>query len=281
MLKQDAPMALLVRIAGFLKAREPACVAAAARFLQRDRQDQLWVREKGSRIAGLIMQSRGSLFPVFNGKAPFFLKDFLAQSLQGRDFYAIQGIRKDVELLEQVFAWEGRCSTHSIDYDLMVLDQEPARLRAFIPGLILRYAEPRDEEGLFHLQAAYEQEEVLLKGRVFNPALCRLSLERIMHHEYLLLAQGKPGILGKINTNARSFSRYQIGGVYVLPEYRDLGIASFMAAAFARDLWHTGRGLSLFVKKQNPAARKVYLHVGFKVLEDYRISYYSLHEGAL
>jgi predicted GNAT family acetyltransferase len=275
MLEKDAPAALVLRVAAFLQERESYGVAASARFLKRDRQDRIWVREKRNGIAGLIIQSKGTLFPVFNGISPLFLKEFLVCGLQNLGFYTIQGIRRDVELLEQVFALGEVWSSNSIDYDLMVLDREPARVQSCFPGLILRYAEPEDQEELFHLQAAYEQEEVIPQGRVFNPAVCRLSLEHIMNHEYLLLAQGKSKILGKINTNAVSFSRYQIGGVYVLPDYRGLGIASFMAAAFVRDLRTTGSGLTLFVKKQNPAAREVYLRIGFSVLEDYRISYYA------
>ena len=278
-LENNPPPALVVQIRTFLQERESYCVAATARFLQRDIRDHIWLQENRyageKRISGLIIQSKGTLFPVFNGISPRFLKDFLVSGLQSRRFYAIQGIRKDVALLEQVLALRGICSTINIDYDLMVLDQEPAWLTSPFPELILRYAEPGDMEDLFHLQAAYEQEEVIPQGRVFNPALCRLTLEHIMTHEYLLLAQWKSKILGKINTSAASFSRYQIGGVYVCPDYRGLGIASYMGAAFVRDLRTTGKGLTLFVKKQNPPAREVYFRIGFKVLEDYRISYYE------
>ncbi|MDR0722868.1 MAG: GNAT family N-acetyltransferase, partial [Treponema sp.] len=252
-LENNPPPALIVQIRAFLQERESSCVAATARFLQRDIRDQIWLHRYAGerRISGLIIQSKGTLFPVFNGISPLFLKDFLVSGWQSLRFYAIQGIRKDVALLEQVLALRGICSTMSIDYDLMVLDQEPAWLTSSVPKLILRYAEPGDMEGLFRLQAAYEQEEVIPQGGVFNPALCRLSLEHIMTHEYLLLAQWKSKILGKINTSAASFSRYQIGGVYVCPDYRGLGIASYMGAAFVRDLRTTGRGFTLFVKKQN------------------------------
>ncbi|MDR2798594.1 MAG: GNAT family N-acetyltransferase, partial [Treponema sp.] len=267
MLENNPPLALVFQIRAFLQARESYCVAAMARFLHRDIRDQIWLEETryagAGSISGLIIQSKGTLFPVFNGINPRFLKDFLIHDLQDVRFYAIQGIRKDVALLEQVFALKGVCSTNGIDYDLMVLDQEPAQLKSCVSGLVLRYAEPRDMEELFRLQAAYEQEEVIPQGGVFNPALCRLSLEHIITHEYLLLAQWKSKILGKINTNAASFSRYQIGGVYVCPDYRGLGIASYMGAAFVRDLLTTGRGITLFVKKHNLPARAVYRRIGF------------------
>jgi predicted GNAT family acetyltransferase len=81
-------------------------------------------------------------------------------------------------------------------------------------------------------------------------------------------------IVGKINTNAASFTRLQVGGVYVLPEYRGLGIGRRMTAAFTGELIQQGRGLTLFVKKNNPAARSIYDRAGFTAAADYRISYY-------
>ncbi|MDR3193469.1 MAG: GNAT family N-acetyltransferase, partial [Treponema sp.] len=68
---------------------------------------------------------------------------------------------------------------------------------------------------------------------------------------------------------------YQIGGVYVHPAYRGRGIARRLCAELARELLAEGKGLSLFVKKQNPAARSVYRDIGFKTQADYRISYYQ------
>jgi predicted GNAT family acetyltransferase len=90
----------------------------------------------------------------------------------------------------------------------------------------------------------------------------------------MLVADLGGRLAGKINTNAVTFTRYQIGGVYVHPDYRGLGIARKMAAAFASGLIAQGKGISLFVKKANAAARKVYQRVGFETLGDYRINYY-------
>jgi predicted GNAT family acetyltransferase len=80
--------------------------------------------------------------------------------------------------------------------------------------------------------------------------------------------------VGKINTNAASFARVQIGGVYVLPEYRGLGIGRRMTSVFAAELQAQGWGVTLFVKKSNPAAQKIYRRIGFDDAGDYRISYY-------
>jgi predicted GNAT family acetyltransferase len=178
-----------------------------------------------------------------------------------------------VSLVESLFAAQGLSDFLHLDYDLMALDAEAVELAPPFPNLRLRYAEARDLAELLPLQAAYEREEVIPEGGGFDPARCLLSLEHIMRRERLLLAQGPSQIIGKINTNAASFSRYQIGGVYVRPEYRARGIASFMAAAFTRDLRRLGRGLTLFVKQCNPAAQAVYRRIGFQIIAAYRISY--------
>jgi predicted GNAT family acetyltransferase len=81
-------------------------------------------------------------------------------------------------------------------------------------------------------------------------------------------------MVGKINTNAAAFTRSQIGGVYVHPDYRGLGIATGLTAAMVQELAAAGKGVSLFVKKRNLAAQRVYRRIGFRVIGDYRICYY-------
>jgi predicted GNAT family acetyltransferase len=194
----------------------------------------------------------------------------------GRPIYVLQGLAEDTAIFENMLRALGYAMTDGINYRLMALDREPAAetLGAGPPDLILREPAPKDTEAVFPLQAAYEREEVLPRGTVFNPRNCRLSLAHILYRERILVAELDSRIVGKINTNAESFTRCQIGGVYVLPEYRDRGIATRMTAVLAAELIAAGRGISLFVKKQNPAALAVYRRIGFEVLGDYRICYY-------
>jgi predicted GNAT family acetyltransferase len=124
------------------------------------------------------------------------------------------------------------------------------------------------------LQAAYEQEEVLPGGAEFNPAVCRANLEHLLKHEQMLVACLGGHIGGKINTSASSFTRRQIGCVYVHPDCRGNGIAVRMTAVFLKSIIDEGCGITLFVKKRNAAARAVYQRVGLTVQGSYRISYY-------
>ncbi len=162
-----------------------------------------------------------------------------------------------------------------IDYDLMCIDRSPEDFyTARLTGLIIRKPQSNDMNDLAALQAAYEQEEVIPSAAEFNAAVSRLNTERIFSKEQMLVAELDGHLIGKINTNAATFSRYQVGGVYVAPDYRGRGIARRMASEFITGLVAQGRGISLFVKKSNPCARRVYQRIGFETLGDYRISYY-------
>ncbi|MDR2486203.1 MAG: GNAT family N-acetyltransferase [Treponema sp.] len=263
---------------GFLQTREPYCVAAAARFVKnRKGYEHAWsLQDEQGKITALLLHSKGSLFPVFNGRPNIPMPHFIERFLRKTRIHSVQGIRREAELLEAGMAPFGLIPVERIEYDLMALDRYPnsKSLNAGPRKLILDRPNPSDIDALFQLQAAYEQEEVLPTEAVFNPAVCRMTLEHIIAHEQILIAKLEGRILGKINTNAASFSRYQIGGVYVLPEYRRVGIASCLTAAFVRDIITAGKGVTLFVKKRNLAARSVYRRIGFVTLDDYRISYY-------
>ncbi|GHU62708.1 hypothetical protein FACS189445_5830 [Spirochaetia bacterium] len=275
----------------FLRSREQYCVTACAKFLQTHslrREDQAWrIEDPEGTIRGILLRSGGMLFPVFGNvqaiPPPRLMTGPLGcNGLLGRNFlnrpplYAIQGLLDDAVILDAALESLGYHAAEHRDYDLMALEKPPPGERpgAFPRELVLRKPGFTDLETMLPLQAGYEKEEVLPNDAVFNPASCRLNLSTILAREQSLIACLGDRIVGKINTNAASFTRIQIGGVYVLPEYRGLGIGRRMTAAFVGELMKQGRELTLFVKKNNPAARSIYAGAGFSVIADYRISYY-------
>ena len=262
----------------FLRDREQYCVSASARFLgMNDRRDYVWYMPgPEGEISALLLHTRHSLFPVFDKNKNIPRLRFLKRFPVRVPIHALQGLKEDTEILEAHMEEQGYYADERIDYALMSLDDEPnpQALKAGPQGLLLRRPAAGDEESLFALQSAYEQEEVLPRKAVFNPAVCRLNLENILSSEHTLVAELDKQVVGKINTSAESFTRYQIGGVYVRPDCRGLGIAARMTAFFVQDLLAQGKGITLFVKKQNNAALKVYRKTGFVILADYRISYF-------
>jgi ribosomal protein S18 acetylase RimI-like enzyme len=261
----------------FLRRVEPWCVGACGRFLDpRIRKDQVWAFEDREGISALLLFLRRTLFPVFNGQPDIPLLRVFRRYFRTASIHAIQGLREEVVELEETIARLGADPVDIIDYDLMALDREPAPsvFHRGPPGLLLRRPGPEDINGLFELQAGYEQEEIVHQGAAFHPAVCRLNLQRIIEGESILAAELNGRLVGKINISGRSFTRCQIGGVYVHPDYRGLGIAHRMTAEFLRPLIAGDWGVTLFVKKKNPAARSVYQNLGFRFIRDYRISYY-------
>ncbi|MDR2343467.1 MAG: GNAT family N-acetyltransferase, partial [Spirochaetaceae bacterium] len=229
-----------------LRMKEIYYVAACSRFRTMNFvKDHAWVLTSGGMGASaMLLHSRGSLFPVFNGKTDITLPSFLVRALKNITIYSLQGLAEEVETLEALLLPLGLRSRETVNFKLMALEKSPKAVK--VPeGITLRLAERSDLDALLPLQAAYEKEEVLPAGSIFNIRGCRYNLERIIAEEKMLVAMIDKRIAARINTNAESYSRCQIGGVYVLPEYRGRGIASCITAAFSRFLLAENRGVNL------------------------------------
>jgi predicted GNAT family acetyltransferase len=81
--------------------------------------------------------------------------------------------------------------------------------------------------------------------------------------------------LSKAGTNARGFDADQIGGVFTVEEERGRGLARRVMDALLGRIFQEKSQASLFVKKLNPAAVTLYRRLGFRELEDFRISYFG------
>jgi GNAT superfamily N-acetyltransferase len=257
----------------FLRERETRCVNACARFIHPAKNGRIWfLPDEAGNIASLLLYSGNSFIPVLGEHQDIPAPRFLSVI----PLYFMQGLTPDVDIFEGFLAKSGRPSAYRIDYDLMYIDREPqaGAFPAGPAGLVLRTPDMADIEALFPLQAAYEREEVLPLNKDLIPSVCRLALEHIVKKEHVLAACLGGRIVGKANTNAKSFTCCQIGGVYVHPDYRRQGIGTLMTAALVQNLIARGKGVSLFVKKRNTPARAAYRRIGFKSIGDYRIVYY-------
>ena len=268
----------------FLKTQESFCVSACSKFIMfNTAQDHLWTIRAGrtskapqERITNLLFHCQRVLYPIFADRTSIPVPRFMERFARKISIHAIQGIAKDVAILETILGAYGYRISDAFDYDLMSLDQAPTEesLHKGPNDLILRSPELSDLEALYPLQAAYEIEEVLPKGAVFNPASCLANLQHTLGQEPALVAMLDGRMIGKAQVNAASFSRLQIGGVYVHPDYRGRGIATRMTAVLSQQLLAMNKGLTLFVKKRNTPAQRAYSTIGFKTIGDYRICYY-------
>jgi len=260
-----------------LKSQERWCMNACNRYINRNpKEDNVWLlRNKAGEMFALMAHIKQSLLPVLCGQKNIPPPHFLRGLFGTVPIHSLQGKKEDVLIMEAALEKIGLYAAEKIDYDLMCIDRPPENFHmGSLAGLIIRKPQSSDIDALAALQAAYEQEEVIPSAAEFNAAVSRLNTERIFSKEQMLVAELDGHLIGKINTNAATFSRYQVGGVYVAPDYRDRGIARRMAGEFITGLVAQGRGISLFVKKSNPCARRVYQRIGFEIVGDYRISYY-------
>ncbi|MCL2609980.1 MAG: GNAT family N-acetyltransferase [Treponema sp.] len=264
-------------VRALLRANEHLCLNAYDRLInRRESNSRAWVlRDGGEDLAALVYAGKG-LLPVLGGRRgmippPLFLRGIF-RVLPVR---SLQGIESDMLLIENQMEGMGFYADEKIRFDLMGLDRLPHAGPTGPEGLVIRRAKYADMDALVTMQAAYEVEEVLPAGKKLNMAFSRMNAEKIFVHERLLVAELDGDLVGKVNTTASSSTRCQIGGVYIRPDYRGLGIASRLTAEFSAELIRAGMGISLFVKKHNIAARKAYLKVGFAILGNYRINYYG------
>jgi ribosomal protein S18 acetylase RimI-like enzyme len=260
-----------------LRSHERWCMNACNRYLnRRSEKDSVWLlKNRAGDITSLIVRSKLSLLPVLGDEdpipPPYFLRGFFSLV----PVHSLQGRKEDMLIMEAALEKLGLYAEEKLDYDLMCIDHPPSGFYTPCVGLTFRKPDSGDMNALAALHAAYEQEEVLPTVSEFSAAASRMNIEQIFSKQQILVAELDGRLIGKINTNASTFTRCQVGGVYVLPEYRGRGIARRMAGEFITGLTAQGKGISLFVKKTNLAARRVYQRIGFEILGDYRINYYA------
>lgn len=265
----------------FLSAREDLHVASTARYLESDSaRDCAWIASDDEIRAFAFLGAGGAFLPVFTQGA---LEGRRARAVRAvtrcltlHRVRSVQATAQDAAVAEEALAKLARSALESVDYSLMGLEGKPsaAALGCGPGGLVISQATREDADALFPLQAAYEREEVVPQGGDLNLAACRLALERTLASRLVLFAVLDGLIVGKANTNARSYTRDQIGGVYVMEAYRGRGIGTRLVAELVALLAERSRAASLFVKKQNHAAITIYSRIGFDIRGDYRISYY-------
>ncbi|MCL1959947.1 MAG: GNAT family N-acetyltransferase [Spirochaetes bacterium] len=266
------------KLENFLRETENDYVNACGKFLARDPlKDCFWIlQDESGNVKASIINSKNMLIPVFCGLKEIKRIKFLKSFLRFKKIHSVQGLREEVIVLENVLEKLGKAASDIYDYDLMSLDTMPSKEGCFKGPKNLRLRVPQmiDLDALAPLQAGYEKEEVLPRGSTFSPAASRVNIANIIAKGQILAAELDGKMVGKINVNAVSFTRYQVGGVYVSPDFRGMGIAGRMATEFIASLVSEGMGITLFVKKNNIFARRLYDSIGFKLKGDYRIAYY-------
>jgi uncharacterized protein len=190
--------------------------------------------------------------------------------LRFRRLHSVMGFRGHVEAIQEIL----RARPYAfLDYHSMTLTEHPPR-RACDHNVVCKVAKPRDSRLLFSLQKAYEMEEVLLDPSRFNPHSCMLSLQRNLRKELVVYALKHGEAVAKAGTNAQGLEFVQLGGVYTVKELRNRGVGELVLGELLERIIASGKSASLFVKKNNPAAIRLYKKLKFRTQGEFRIAYY-------
>ena len=240
--------------------------------------------QPGSFAMAVLLAASGTAFPVLadgfdsGGSAAVHALEGLGRSRTARNYRpaACLGATDHVEALEAALGWQPELE---VDYDAMFLspaDWKPGQSGMASSGPAeFRRATLADLDGLCPIAAEYERVEVITRLHVFDPQSCRAAQARSLARQLVYLATVSGRIVARAQTNARGWSHDQVGGVFVEPEFRGIGIGRGVMDALMADIASRGRTASLFVKKTNAVARSLYLSMGFTKARDYRISYFA------
>jgi len=244
----------------------------------------------GSLQMVVLLSSSGSAFPVLSGPYDDGGPDTMLalQGLRGsrtvRFWHpsACVGASEHVAALISALRWK---EALAVEYDSMNIQPgtyglsgtpDAPGIRAPVSGIAeYRRALPADLDALYPLAAAYEKAEVMTALHAFDPVACRATQAKNLKTQLVYLATMHGRVVARAQTNARGWAFDQIGGIFVDPEFRGLGLGRGVVDALVSDIAARGRGVSLFVKKSNDVARSLYLSMGFSVSRDYRVSYFA------
>ena len=233
-------------------------------------------REGEDADAALLLTSGGLLLPLLAPARSARRPAFPGWRGLARSLHSLMGPLPEVRWAEQALPARPRVS---IEYHLMALEKSAYRPTAEpdapgIPGLRLRPAVAADAPALYPLQRDYELEEVLIEPGHFSAQACLGGLRRMLRQQVIILAERDGRPVAKAGTNARGFAVDQIGGVFTVEAERGRGVARRVMRELLDRIFREKGTASLFVKKHNAPAIALYRRLGFRVLEDYRISYF-------
>lgn len=141
-------------------------------------------------------------------------------------------------------------------------------------ALDLKKAGSGDLAKLFPLEVGYQKEEVLRNpGRINLPYL-RKVFSRQLKEQLNVAGKWEGTWVSKASTNARGFRYCQLGGIYTEPAYRGRKFGEETLLYILSLVEEEKRNVSLFVKENNPAARRLYEKTGFQDRGQFRIAYF-------
>ena len=227
--------------------------------------------------AVLFLSASGCIMPLVDASlSPPRVKCLLeslrkSQLVQAFRPVSCVGLEATTQTLQQALGWRPALS---VRYDAMSLDAKDFSPR-ISPTQSSHNAGPEDLESLLPVARAYEMEEVATPMHPFDEVVCRANQARALARYRVRVLETEGKIVARAQTNAVGYGREQLGGIIVLPQLRGRGYGRIVVSDLAAAILADGKGLSLFVKKDNKPARRLYESLGFAFSGDFRVDYFK------
>ncbi len=237
---------------------------------------RIWLLENDGIIHGCLYISRqGAVFPVFDPEelgtpAKQALRKIL---ISQRDrIYMVQGMMPRVNLVDELL---GMLPSRERNYRLLTCSSSVSGTKKTGLSVKIRPVNTEDVRLLWPLERGYLIEEVIDEGSQLNEDKAQRQFRHALknHLIYCALLQDLP--TAKAGTNARGWNYDQIGGVFVSPQYRNLGLGRLVMQELLKTIERMHRRACLFVDISNKPALHLYTSMGFVDRGGFRISYWK------
>lgn len=232
-----------------------------------------YIYRDGRIIAAVLFSKTGTILPVLteeqelNRQILSELRDLRSEY----DYRSYACIGQDAHVKEfiNIFALQ---SLIALEYFTMSfygnLEHAP-----YLPGYRIERAGMKDLDDLLPIACLYEQEEVVTELHRFDPRHCRQGQLYSLKNQHVYLIRHGEKIIARAQTNAIGIGMEQVGGVYVLSEYRGQGLGKAIMTSLIVDINSRGKNACLFVKKKNLIAKNLYKKLGFSIEGNFRVAY--------
>lgn len=232
------------------------------------------IRKIDTSISGVIvLSSRGLIYPMFNScslgsKAE---KEELIKILATVNMrvHGALGLAQDVDYLDSIIFNRIRGINN-----YLILHRPDNRIFSIDQGLDIKKAQIKDLNKLVTLEYEYQKEEVLLNPADLNRKATKENFKNKLKTDDIYYIEGKNIPLAKASSTFKSPHYTLIGGVFTWKEQRNRGYGTELLKYLLNDQLSRGLKGALFVKKDNKAALKIYIKLGFIEQKPYKINYY-------
>lgn len=223
-------------------------------------------------INAIMITSGGIVMPIFSDNPPssqVIQKMIEKIIIYKKKIFCLLGITKDTEYIKEMLNYT---SYSIIDY-LLLKENNNTHFSIEKTFLKIKKAKKRDAMLLFPLEKAYLLEEVLVGNSGINQQAVLINLKKTCTNQSVFYGLFENKIIAKVNTNGKGFCYNQIGGVFTKPEYRNLGISTYLMKILLNEIHISGKNAVLYVKKENKPALTLYKKLGFNIVSEYSAHY--------